>query len=116
MSKKVLRTEEGKKVVIDPEVDPCIYKAPVNPPNTGTSFTRGRDLYSHKAKSGDIYFYSHSWSMWQGEGESFSLLDRDQAIDFLLDKLETGGHAGLSEDEARELDQQYDFNLLIETA
>jgi len=116
MAKKVLRTQENEKVVIDRKEDPTLFKAPKNPPNTGTKYTRGRDLYAHKAQSGEVYFYYYDWSMWQGESNSYSLVDRAEAVDFLLDKLGRSGHNSLDEDQAIELDEQYNFGLLQETA
>jgi hypothetical protein len=71
-------TPEGKKVVINTDTDECLYEAPHNPPNTGTRFTSGTDLYAHKARSGKDYFYAHYWSMWQGSGSSYTLITPEE--------------------------------------
>ena len=39
----ILRTPEGKKIVIRPREDVCLHDAPHNPPNTGTAYTNGTD-------------------------------------------------------------------------
>lgn len=83
----VLTTPEGKKVVTD-EKDVCLYSSARNPPNTGTAYTRGKDLYAHRAKSGKLYFYTYSWSMWQGEGHTYRLITEEEAQEFLLSRAE----------------------------
>jgi len=86
----VLRTPEGKKVVVNTEVDECLYEAPHNPSNTDSRFTRGTDYYAHKARSGKVYFYSYHWSMWQREDSGYDLLTDEEIRSILVDK------AGLS--------------------
>jgi len=82
----ILMTPDGKKVVITPEKDVRLYNAPHNPPNTGTSYTAGIDLYAHKARSGTVYFYTYHWSMWQGTESYYNLVTESQARDFILGK------------------------------
>ena len=74
----VLKTPEGKKVVVDISHDECLFESPHNPPNTGT------DLYAHKARSGTVYFYSHFWSMWQGVEASYDLMTPDEMRNALI--------------------------------
>ena len=88
----LLRTPEGKKLVVNLQVDECLYDAPHNPTNTGTRYTSGTDLYAHKSRSGNIYFYSYDWSMWQGTEDSYTLLTEDETKDFLLNKASISGH------------------------
>ncbi len=95
----ILRTPEGKKVAINPRDDEQLYSAPRNPPNTGTAYTAGTDLYVHRARSGRNYFYTHSWSMWQGTEDSYNLLTEDEAKEFLLSKAESSGHTELGSGE-----------------
>lgn len=115
MSKYVLLTEEGKRVVIDPNDDSYLFESPRNPPNTGTVYTRGTDLHVHKARSGKNYFYFYSWSMWQGEDSSLRLCSFDEAEKFLTEKAGNTGYDSMSESEMSDL-EQYGFNLLEETA
>jgi len=115
MTIKVLMTPDGKKVVINTEKDVCLYSAPHNPPNTGTTYTRGTDLYAHKARSGNIYYYYVHWSMWQGEQTSYELISREEAEKFLLKKASLGGWAGLDEEDF-ELLKEHGFDLLQEDA
>lgn len=94
MSNVVLVTREGKKVVLSGS-DECLYRSPRNPPNTGTKYTTGTDLYLHKARSGRVYFYLHIWSMWQGSEDRYEILDSEQAKQFLLKKAGGSGYDGL---------------------
>jgi len=96
---KILRAEEGKIVKIDTDVDLCLYKAPVNPPNTGTNYTRGRDLYVHTTKKGSVYFYVYEWSMWDRESDSIFLVSEKEARELLINKAGVMGWGELSEDE-----------------
>ncbi|MEM4058440.1 MAG: hypothetical protein QXZ12_06935 [Thermoplasmata archaeon] len=79
MSRITFRTDDNKLVIADPEYDICLYYAPRNPPNTGTKYTRGIDYYVHKARSGKLYFYAYSWSMWQGDYCRYILIPENEA-------------------------------------
>ncbi|MFX0133042.1 MAG: hypothetical protein ACFFDN_05280 [Candidatus Hodarchaeota archaeon] len=113
--KAVLMTPESKRVVIDTKTDPCLYSSPQNPPNTGTTYTRGTDLYYHKSRAGNEYFYFKHWSMWQGEEGSIQLITKDKAEDFLLEKAGNSGWDSLNESDFENL-KEFGFNLLEETA
>ncbi|MBN1892329.1 MAG: hypothetical protein JW780_06060 [Clostridiales bacterium] len=117
MSTYTLRTPDGKIVKIDPGEDVRLYDAPHNPPNTGTSYTRGTDLYAHKARSGKWYFYKYHWSMWQGEGSSYELISDDEAIDFLIDKAGDSSYWGsLGEGEKEKAIEIFGRDIFEETA
>ena len=105
--KVVLKTPEGKKVVVNEMTDPCLYEAPSNPPNTGTRYTSGTDLYAHKARSGNIYFYTHSWSMWQGAESEFSLISKEKMESKLVDLMSECGEAYISDSEEETIDQYF---------
>ena len=81
----ILLTQDEKKVKVDTSHDVNLYCAPHNPPNTGTKYTSGTDLYYHRARSGNEYFYTHYWSMWQGSEEVFELITKKEAEKFLID-------------------------------
>ena len=115
MAKHVLRTQDGKKVVIDVSKDKHLYRCPVNPPGSGTSGFTGTDLLAHTARSGNVYFYFHHWSMWQGSVDSFSLIDRNTAEEFLIEKAGLSGQYGLDEREI-EFAKEFGFDLMEETA
>ena len=115
MAKHVLRTQDGKKVVIDVSKDTKLYESPVNPPNTGTRYTRGTDLLAHKARSGNVYFYFYHWSMWQGEEDEFELVDRNTAEEFLVERAGLSGWAGLDEHEI-ERAKEFGLDIMEETA
>ena len=115
MAKNILRTQDGKKVVIDVSKDATLYRCPVNPPGSGTSGFTGTDLLAHKARSGNVYFYFHHWSMWQGSVDSFSLIDRNAAEEFLIEKAGISGQYGLDEREI-EFAKEFGFDLMEETA
>lgn len=113
--KFTFQTPDGKRVVCDSDDDVLVYDAPNNPPNTGTRYTRGTDIYAHTAKSGNHYFYAYSWSMWQGEESTADLWTKEQVEEFIIDRM-----SGPSESRptAFELEQlaEYGVNVLDETA
>lgn len=113
---KILLTEEGKRVQIDPTQDTELYDSPQNPPDTGIEFTRGVDLYAHKARSGKWYFYFRHWSMWQGEAEEIYLINKDEAIGFLQQKAAASGPAEISEKEMRRAVEILGEDIFSETA
>lgn len=116
MTKHVLRTQDDKKVVIDVQKDVTLYRSPVNPPNTGTRYTAGTDLLAHTARSGTVYFYFYRWSMWEGDENSFELIeDRNEVEAFLTHKAGLSGWVGLDEHEI-ETAKEYGIDLLEETA
>lgn len=99
----VLKTPEGKKVVVDISHDDCLYESPKNPPNTGSTYTRGTDLYAHKARSGAMYYYSYSWSMWQGEEQSYQLMTEDGMKGALIDAAGCSGPGRMSDGEKEDI-------------
>lgn len=83
----VLMTPEGKRVIVDRDRDMCLLRAPRNPPNTGTRYTTGIDLYAHKSRSGKWYFYRYRWSMWQGDEDSFELISEEEAKAIFISRM-----------------------------
>jgi len=99
-----MRTPEGLKVQADIKRDTRLYSAPMNPPGTGTAFTTGTDLYCHKARSGRLFYYGFSWSLWQGDSDHYKLLEEDGAKEFVLRKATIARFvAGVNEDACKEL-------------
>ena len=101
----VLKTPEGKKVVVNIQTDNCLYEAPHNPPNTGTTYTRGTDYYAHKARSGTMYFYSYSWSMWQGEQSCYQLMSDNEMKDTLIELAGESGPGRMSDREREDIEK-----------
>lgn len=114
MSKHIF-SDNGKRIVCDTSIDDQIYDAPHNPPNTGTRYTRGTDIYAHKAKSGAVYFYARHWSMWQGEEERVELMGADEVRDFFDARMNGDYHARPSDEEIAKL-SEYGIELFDETA
>ncbi len=112
---RVLITDDGKRVIVNTKTDVCLYETPCNPPNTGTDYTRGTDLYAHRARSGNMYFYLRHWSLWQGEGSNLELISRDEAENFLLEKAGLSGFAAMEESEIEKA-IELGFDLFEETA
>lgn len=102
---KVLMSPEGKKVVINTKTDECLYSAPVNPPNTGTAYTTGTDLYRHVARSGKAYYYTHWWSLWEGSCDQFTLISEDEAKQMLLEAAGWTGYAALDDRQRRRAEE-----------
>jgi len=90
----LLMTPEGKKVQVSIREDTCLYDAPHNPPNTGTAYTSGTNLYYHKARSGKGYYYTYFWSMWQGTEDHYELITEEEAKTFILERATTSGYIG----------------------
>lgn len=80
------------RVILNPAHDEKLYAAPINPPNTGTRFTSGIDLYLHIAQSGKEYYYTHAWSMWQGSTDEYELISKEAAIGFFESCMSSGSH------------------------
>jgi len=53
--------------------------------------------------------------MWQGEEETYELIDKETAEEFLLEKAGNAGWDSLTEDEIQKA-EEYGFSLLEETA
>lgn len=113
----VLMTPEGKRVVVSVKTDEELYGAPRNPPNTGTAYTTGTDLQYHKSRNGNDYFYLYHWSMWQGSGSRYELISKQEAIDFMLEKM-GGVDDGWYRPSTKEIERcnALGFDLLNETA
>lgn len=103
---RVLKTPEGKKIVIDVNNDDCIYTDPTN------NNTRGTDLHAHEAKSGKTFFYFYRWSQWENESTRTELCDIRDAEAFLIQR---SGEGLVTENEI-ETAKQYGIDLLEETA
>ena len=88
----LLMTSDGKKVRVDMSKDIELYISPKNPPNTGTRYTSGTDLYAHKTNKGNWYYYQHKWTMWQGSEEAIVLIDEEDAQEFVLQKATSGNY------------------------
>lgn len=111
----VLQTEDGKRVVCNTGRDERLYEAPKNPPNTGTTYTRGTDYYRHVARSGNVYYYAFSWSMWQGDSESTYLVSKDELEERLINLMGGGYWVQPFEDEVERL-KELGIDLEEETA
>jgi len=98
----ILLTQDEKKVKVDTGSDIQLYSAPHNPPNTGTRYTSGTDLYFHRARSGNEYYYTHDWSMWQGSEDSFELISKEKAENILLQNW-NNQYGNVKEDEVKKL-------------
>ncbi|MEM1950433.1 MAG: hypothetical protein QXI43_00155 [Candidatus Nitrosocaldus sp.] len=99
MKHKHIIKDNGKKIIIDTNADVCLYWAPRNPPNTGTKYLEGTDLYLHKTKSGAQVFYLVHWSMWQGSETTYRVVSEDEAKEFFETKLSRSGWEYPNQDE-----------------
>ena len=108
MSKKVvLKTPEEKIVVVNLRTDEQLYAAPQNPPNTGTAYLTGTDLYRHVARSGRAYYYLYHWSMWQGSVDTYNLISEDEAKAFLIKKAGGSCWTRPSEEEMKRIEEVF---------
>lgn len=115
MNSIVVRTDDGKKVVLNIRKDLQLYAAPVNPANTGRDYLEGVDLYLHRSTAGMHYFYEYYWSLWQGSEPRVHLLSQAEAEDFLLERAGYTGYGAISSGE-RAVILEYFPDLFTETA
>jgi len=101
---RVLKSDDGKKIVIDVNKDPCIYE------DSRYNATRGLDLHAHKAESGKIFFYFYRWSQWENENTDVELCTKEYAEEFLINR-----SGNITEDEIK-VAKEYGIDLLEETA
>lgn len=80
---KIIRLEDGTKYIANLKKDPRLYRSPQNPPNTGSRYTEGTDLYAHLTQNHGYQFYKYEWSMYQGSEDKVIPVTRDEAIQFL---------------------------------
>ncbi len=111
-----VKVDDGKIAVLDSETDKVIYEAPHNPPNTGTAYTSGTDLYLHVTKRGRKVFYLYHWSMWQGVEDRIEVISESEAKDFIIEKAGLTGWAALTEREIEKAKSIWGQDFLEETA
>lgn len=111
---KVFRTEDGARYVVDIQKDTALYKAPENPPNTGSRYTSGIDLYVHETAHHGPQFYKYHWSMWQGSEDYYVPVSKEEATQFLEDM--TGDYNDFPDADDVELCAKFGIKLLEETA
>ena len=111
---KIIRLEDGTKYVANLKKDIKVYAAPVNPPNTGSIYTDGTDLYTHATKTHGYQFYKYEWSMWQGSEDKIIPVTKDEAIRF-LESVSDDYNGFPDADDLEEL-KEYGIDLAEETA
>ncbi|MGC2598795.1 MAG: hypothetical protein WA395_11775 [Nitrososphaeraceae archaeon] len=80
---RVFRLANNTKIVVDIKKDVCLYNAPENPTNTGSTYVSGTDLYVHPTKNNDNQSYKYNWSKWQGSESTYELVRKEEAERFL---------------------------------
>jgi len=112
---KVVTEPDGTRWIADTKTDDALYTAPQNPPNTGSAYTRGTDLFVHKTRSHGLRYYTRSWSMWQGEQpDVLESLSHEEAEEFLAARV--GDYRNFPNEEENTKLKEYGFNILQETA
>jgi len=113
--KKIVTEEDGTRWIADTQTDEALYTAPHNPPNTGSAYTRGTDLFVHKTRSHGLRYYTRGWSMWQGEQPDIIVpITREEAEKFLVSHV--GDYWNFPSDEENTKLKEYGFDILQETA
>jgi len=111
---KVIKEQDGTRWIADTKTDIKLYDAPVNPPNTGTTYTSGTDLYAHRTRTHGPRFYKLHWSMWQGTESTIEPVSQVEAQEFLENCV--GDYFGFPNKEETELLKEWGFDILTETA
>lgn len=112
--KKIVKYDDGTTTVLNTQDDDELYNAPLNPPNTGSTYTSGTDLQVHKTKKHGDQFYLKHWSMWQGVETRLEPITKDEAIEFLRNSV--GDYWGFPSDKDLENLKAYGIDLMEETA
>jgi len=113
--KKVFRNEDNKLVVLNTKYDEQLYNAPENPPNTGTRYITGKDLYVHVTKNDkQEYYYLYCWSMWQGVESRIEVISKEDATQFLISRV--GDYWGFPDNADVETLKKYNINIIEEEA
>ena len=102
---RVLQTPDGEEVVISINSDVCLYKAPMNRPLTELGCTFGFDIYTHKAQSGGIYYYTYS--MPTKHSAEYSFLTADEVRDRLIELAGLSGWSRLNSDEMEKAEHYF---------
>lgn len=76
---KAIRLDDGSRVILSYQNDTVLYKAPQNPPNTRSTYTKGTDLLVHDTKNHGPVFYKYHWSMWQGSESWYEMITKEEA-------------------------------------
>jgi hypothetical protein len=104
--KKIVRTRDGKSLVINPEADTCIIRMPRPATRTGTDYLQGEDLYMTTDATGDRHFYVISWTAWSRDNkESYRVITTEQKDQFIRDQVKKAGKIGLDPDVADRIEK-----------
>ena len=96
---KTIRTAEGKWLVINPEKDVWILKAPRPTTRVGADYAHGEDLYLKEDGSGARHYYVISWvALGRDIKESFHTLNEEQKDQFIKEWVRKAGKIGLDPD------------------
>lgn len=90
-----LKTIDGKRVSVERLIEAA--RTHRNPPNTGTKYTQGNDLYFVKSKNGEMYFFKYFWSMWQGVESNWTPISIDDAEE-LFNELNNGDYSSITKE------------------
>jgi len=84
--KITLNTADNKVVVVQPRSDKCLFAAPRISVIRDKKMMDGIDLFYHRSRSGNEYYYLFSWSMNPEIKPKYELISKDQADQFLAEK------------------------------
>lgn len=116
---RVIITDDDEVIFLNTDTDTCLYKAPCRESltihSTSTNYIRGVDLYAHRDTLGRVYFYLHHWRLGQQIADWIEPIERQQALDFLLEKAKLIGAYSITESEI-EKSKEFGFSIQKETA
>jgi hypothetical protein len=63
-----------------------------------------------------VYYYSYSWSMWQGTEAEFSLTTDEEMKGALIDRAGEAGYGSMSDSEREDIEKNYFPGIFDEDA
>jgi hypothetical protein len=107
--KRVVRTDKGT-VILDTATDVVLYATPCK--DKDPRFVRGTDMYVHRSKAGNIYYYLQDWAQWHAEEGPIRVVTQEEAIKFLQDRV--GDGSGFPDERQMKLLEEYGLGGIFE--
>ncbi len=111
----ILMTSDNKKVVINLDEDTFLFKDIRIARGTEILLKSGTDLFTHKAKSGQNYFYRHEWSKQAGAPDFYTLMTNEEVKAFILKRAGDPMRGALTEENIKAAQKEFP-DIFDETA
>lgn len=109
-----LEISKDKRILIL-DTNPCLYSMSDELEKAKPLYPIGKNLYFHKSRNENEYFYFHIWSMEKGFKRTNQLCSWTEAQSFLQEKLCYDDCSKSEDRQAESLEKDYGFDLMEET-